>query len=541
MKSWIIRLVALCLAVCLLLGGCVMPDLKSFWQDLQAVIQAGMITPFAEMEYTRPDGEKVVAQAAKASDLSKTKISADALMEEVYTCYEIYYDFYTNYMLANIHYCTDMTDAYWEAEYNHCLDSSAQVTAAMDSLLYELADSDYREELEQDDFFGEGFFDEYRGNSLWDEAFTALMDQEAELLAEYYTLSGLAMEEQSYTDEYFKTWGQQFETLFLQLVKLRQEIARHAGYDNYLEFAYDFYFHRDYTPQEAAAYLTEIRQELSGLYTAIPSQLWSTGRKAATEEQTLSYVEAFSAKMGGTVADAFSLMKDAGLYNISVSSKKYPASFEVYLPSYFTPYIFIDAQGTVNDRLTLTHEFGHFCSDYAASGSAAGIDVAEVFSQAMEYLSLCYTENVEDLKKMKLADSLSLMVEQAAYASFEHQLYAITDPDITIDDIRAIYQQVGAESGFLAWGRDWRDYIMIPHFFTDPLYIISYVVSNDAAMQIYAAEQNAQGEGLGILEKSLPTQQAYFLAYMEEAGLRSPFLPGRAKELAEIYQNGIWS
>lgn len=540
MKLWIKRLCALCLALCLVLSGCAMPELGDFLQDLQNALQAGLTTPFDEMVYTRPDPDAVVAQAEKTATLSQTETDVDKLMEEVYASYDLYYDFYTNYMLSNIHYCTDMTDIYWEDEYNYCLDASAGVDAAMDGLLYDLADCSLRKELEANDFFGADFFSAYEGDSLWDDTFTELMDQESALIAKYYELSAQSMPEQSYSDAYFQKWGTQLSELFLELVKLRQQIAHYAGYENYLSFAYDFYYYRDYTPEEATSFLTEIRQELSPLYTTLPDGIWDAGRKWCTESQTMQYVADFSEKMGGTVLDAFTLMKDSGLYNITISDKKYDASFEVYLPSYFTPYVFLNPQGSANDKLTFAHEFGHFCSDYASSGSVAGIDVAEVFSQAMEYLSLRYTDNAQALEKLKLADSLCLMVEQSAYASFEHQLYAQDAERLTVESVREIYEQIGKASGFDSWGFDSRDYVMVPHFFTNPLYIVSYVVSNDAAMQVYQAELQTQGAGLKLLEDNLATQQAYFLAFVEEAGLQSPFVPGRAKELADTFRDGIW-
>ena len=540
MKHRLKRLGALLLVLALLLSGCAMPDLGAFWQDLQNALLSGMTTPFSEMVYTRPDPDAVVAQAEKTATLSQTETDVDKLMEEVYTSYDLYYGFYTNYMLSNIHYCSDMTDIYWEGEYNYCLDAASAVDGAMDSLLYDLADCSLREELEKDDFFGEDFFSAYEGDSLWDETFTALMDRESELIAKYYDLSAQSMAEQNYSDAYFKKWGTQLEALFLELVNLRREIAEYAGYENYLTFAYDFYYFRDYTPQEAAEFLAEIREELAPLYTSVPYEVWKAGWAVCTENQSLQYVADFSQRMGGTVFDAFTLMKDSGLYNNTISDKKYDASFEVYLPSYFTPYVFLNPQGTANDKLTFAHEFGHFCSDYASSGSVAGIDVAEVFSQAMEYLSLRYTDNAQAMEKLKLADSLSLMVEQSAYASFEHELYALTDGELTTDTIQGIYEKIGTESGFPSWGWDSRDYVMVPHFFTNPLYIVSYVVSNDAAMQIYQAELETSGAGLKLLEDNLATEQAYFLAFVEEAGLKSPFLPGRAQELAQTFRNGIW-
>lgn len=539
MKSWVKRFTALLLLLSVLLSGCAIPDFGGFWQDLQSALQNGLAASFSDMEYARPDPDAVFRQISTTSSLAQTETNVDRLMDEIYTCYELYYDFYTNYMLSNIYYCTDMTDIYWEGEYAYCLEQSAGVDAAMDGLLYDLADSPLRQQLEQDAFFGEGFFSAYEGDSIWDETFTALMDQESALLSRYYDLSAQSVAEQSYSDAYFQKWGTQLETLFVELVALRQQIAEYAGYEDYVSFAYDFYYYRDYTPQQASDFLSQIQATLPELYISLPDDVWEAGYSHCSQQQSLQYVAQFSEKMGGTVFDAFQLMQNSGLYNNTISSKKYNASFEVYLPSYFTPYVFLNPQGTAGDKLTFAHEFGHFCSDYAASGSIAGIDVAEVFSQAMEYLSLCYSEDTQALSRMKLADSLCLMVEQSAYASFEHQVYLLEGEALTAENVRALYETIGRDYGFTSWGWDSRDYVMIPHFFTNPLYVISYVVSNDAAMQIYQAELTQTGAGLALLEENLATEQAYFLAFVAEAGLKSPFRSGRAEELADIFHNGI--
>ena len=65
--------------------------------------------------------------------------------------------------------------------------------------------------------------------------------------------------------------------------------------------------------------------------------------------------------------------------------------------------------------------------------------------------------------------------------------------------------------------------VTVPHFYSNPLYIISYVVSNDAALQIYQQELETPGAGLATYQQSLATEQEYFLAFLEEAGLESPF------------------
>ena len=80
------------------------------------------------------------------------------------------------------------------------------------------------------------------------------------------------------------------------------------------------------------------------------------------------------------------------------------------------------------------------------------------------------------------------------------------------------------------------EYVLVPHFYTSPLYVISYVVSNDAALQIYQMEQAATGTGRKCLEESLYTSQGYFLAFLEEAGLKSPFAAGRLAEVKQMLQ-----
>ena len=80
---------------------------------------------------------------------------------------------------------------------------------------------------------------------------------------------------------------------------------------------------------------------------------------------------------------------------------------------------------------------------------------------------------------------------------------------------------------------------MLPHIFISPLYIISYIVSNDAALQIYQLEAAETGAGWKLYEQSLVTQQAYFLAFVEEAGLESPFAPGRLEKVRDTFEKAL--
>ena len=532
MKRVVIKITALAVALALLLCGCGL-DFGGYFDRLAGLF--GVVS-FDNMEYTRPDLSPLDGALEDCLESAQRGNNLNELLECIYTLNAICSSYQTNYRLAYIHYSMDLTDTYWETEYNYCAQQSTAVQAAVDELMYALADCALRSELEAEDYFGAGYFDDYDGESIWTEEFSALMDQETYLINHYYDLSAQAMALDPDSDEYKTICLPQLESLYLELVKLRKRIAVEAGYSSYSEFAYDFYYARDYTPAQAEAYLGEIRTELVPLYRRTDfSKVWLEGLEDSTESQTFRYVQTMAQAMGGSVADSFSVMDDAGLYDISYSENKYAASFEVFLPDYMVPFVLMNPTMTGLDRLTFAHEFGHFCNDYASGGTGAGIDVSEFFSQGMEYLSLSYADGGQELAKLKMADSLCVFVEQAALADFEAQVYALSDNKLTVSRIRNLYRSISITYGFSAMVDD-TGYVDIGHLYTSPMYVISYVVSNDAAMQLYQLESEQAGSGLACYTDNLVTGQIGFLEFLEEAGLESPFAPGRITAVKKTFE-----
>jgi oligoendopeptidase F len=230
------------------------------------------------------------------------------------------------------------------------------------------------------------------------------------------------------------------------------------------------------------------------------------------------------------------VLSEKGLYDISFDENKYPSSFELYLWDYTSPFVFVYPYCDASDKLTFAHEFGHFAADYVCYGSYAGTDISEIHSQAFEYLSLCYTKNMGELTQLKMLDSLRVYVECAAYTQFEHQLYQMTAEELTVDNILALYDQIGQQFGFGS-GCDPRELITISHFYTDPLYNISYVLSNDLALQFYQKEQLYEGSGLKLYEQCLTDQGSDILVFVETYHLDSPFTEGRLEAIAETFRD----
>ncbi len=534
------KCIALCLVLCLMLSGCSMVDFEGYFNNISSLLGGGEITRFADMQYSRPDMD-VFRQTLDASlEAAEQEKDLDAVIQAIYSFYDVYDGFYTAYALSNIHYSLDLTDTYWEAEYTFCAENTTSVDAALDSLYRALAKSPLRDQLEDDEYFGAGFFDYYEGDTLYDDIFQDLLNQETALQNQYYALSAQTGDTDYYSDAYFQLYGQQMAQVYLELIRLRQEMADYLGYDSYPELAYDFYYGRDYSLQQTEDYLKQVQTLLVPLYLQLEhSGYWNDAYATGTPEQAFQYVKSMSEAMGGTVLEAFQVMEEGQLYDISYSPNKFSNSFEIFLADYYLPFVFLSPSYTNYDQLCLAHEFGHFCNDYASGGSMAGIDVAEVFSQGMEYLSLCYVEDAS-LTKLKMADSLQVFVAQAAYASFEQQVYSLEGSSLTLENIQRLYEQTITDFGLASYGWDSRDYVLVPHFFVSPMYVVSYVVSNDAALQLYMLEQEESGKGLDCLVNSLTTQQSGIIAYTQEAGLTSPFDAGHMEQIAALLKK-IWN
>ncbi len=525
-----IKIMALVLALVVLFTGCAqLVDLTQQLaekrdEQLQQLAGLGKTKePFSQMTYTRPDMEAFQALAEESCQLGKTGKDVDQILQQTTELYDAYDQFYTMLSLADIFYCKDLSNAEMQAEYEFCTSRSGQVEQALEAYYQALAQGPAVEELEE--YFGDGFFDGYTGESQWDETFLDLWNREQEAVARYYEAMN-QMSDAGY-DEMEKSLG----PILVELIGLRQELATQMGYDDCEEFLWDWSYNRTYTPQDLDAYLREIQQELAPLYRKVQtSGLYEeVYRRQYGQSQCLSYLSSATEAMGGNIQEAYEEMTSRELYDIAPGDRKYEGSFEVYLASYDAPYVFVNPYEDISDFLSFSHEFGHFTNDYLAGGSYVSTDVAELMSQGMEFMSLCYAtepgeKELDMARRLRLADSLGVYVEQAAYYSFERQAYRLTGEELTVENLNAIYSQVAQDFGFDSVGWDEAEWTGVTHFYTNPFYVISYVVSGDGAMQLYQLERKEAGAGLELFQELLETDEDIpLLTLLEEFNLESPF------------------
>lgn len=552
MKNRYFRFLSLVLILSMLLSGCggsiadaiekrneLLNESSGEIQGKQEESTQNQKETFPQMEYGRPDMQAMEEALAESCRIAREETDEEKVLEAVYDFYDIYDRFCTDLALADIHYSCDLTDSYWQEEYTFCLEQTSVADASLDELYCALAESPIREELESA-YFGEGFFESYDGESIYDDAFLTLLEQEAQLQSEYQQIMAAGGDMDTYSEAFFDQNAEALAQVLVELVLVRQQLAQETGYDNYSDFAYDFYHYRDYTAQQAKEYMEQIPVVMGDIYKKInASQVWSLGYDYCAEEDTFSYVKTAAESMGRTMTRAFTEMENRELYHIDYSPNKAAGAYETYLWSYGCPFVYMSPYLDQTDKLSFAHEFGHFINDYTCKGSYVGTDISEIQSQGFEYLSLCYGDNTEALEKLKLADSLCTYVEQAAYALFEQKLYEMEEDALTVENVMALYEETGLAFGFDSWDWDSRDFVLINHLYTEPMYMISYVVSNDMAMQIYQMEKESAGAGLRTYELCIKSQDSYLLTFAEEYGLESPFAPGRLEQVRDTLQEGL--
>ena len=593
MKKRLVLLLSLLLALSVLLQGCLMPFPSDRFDylteetteptkptDRGEPAEADSYLPydefprpeeaelepvaFEDMEYTRPDAAALCKALGELEKLVKNGGSFDEVGAAFEAAYSDYSLFNTMDSLSYIRHTIDLNDEYYETENNWCEEQSPLIEQALEKCYIAMGQSDLRDRLEEE-YFTEGFFDFYDENQIYsNDRVVKLMQKDNDLQAQYMALQSDQTiewngEEVLYEDIigddsldydsylkayqlYYNKYNPQVGEIFAEMIRTRNEIARELGYDTFADFAYSYYYDRDYTPEEAEDYLSDIAAELAPMYFYAVYGAQST--TPCSTDEVLDLFEKTVYRFGGEFATSYEFMQAYDLMDITDSSSKMPGSYVTYLSSYQMPFLYVSPTGKLDDLLTCCHEFGHFVDGFVNCNGTSSIDCNEIFSQGLEFLSLSRAELDDDEREAltisKVADSLLTFVSQAAYAEFELRAYALPDDQLNTEGLNALFLECMEEFGQSYTGMEdiiapgWID---IQHFLIAPYYVISYCVSNDAALQIFQLEEE-NGTGLETYRALMSTSSGNtILALLEENGMESPFEPGRVEELADFFED----
>jgi oligoendopeptidase F len=349
----------------------------------------------------------------------------------------------------------------------------------------------------------------------------------------------------------------QLASLFDEQYKLRQQIARNAGFENFRDYMHVEKLRFDYTPQDCYAFhqavaekvvpavnrLLERRRVEMGMETLRP---WDIGVDAHGRppvrpfESAAEFVDrgvSVFNRVDPALGRYFQTMQQEGLLDLESRKGKAPGGYMTDLPTKKRPLIFMNAAGVADDLVTLVHEAGHafqgfeqFDNDLLFCQRWPGMEMAEVGSMAMELLSAPYWARSsggyysdEDYRRARI-DHLERIIlffpHCATVDAFQHWIY--TDPAGADDDardaewlrLRRQFEQGVDYSGLEAeWIARWYQQI---HIFEVPFYYIEYGIAQLGAIQVW---RNALKDRTGAVAD-----------YRKALGL------GSTKPLPELYR-----
>ncbi len=519
---------------------------------------------FSQMRYVRPDVDTLSADVAAVMDALERGAGLEEVEALLDVCMDDFDHFDTMYSLANIYNCKDLRDEYYAAEYEWCSSQSSSVSQKFDRMYYACAGSPLGAELEED-YFWEGFCEEYAdpNDSYYTDETVALMQRESELVSRYREIVADPVvtyrgEERSFYElldelsgyayltvlqQYYTSYNERLAEVYIDLMRVRCEMAEAMGFESCEAMEYDFFFGRDYTPEDAALFIEDVKTYLVPLYSWADERGIGYDLNAASLSNDALHdgIRSVAGSIGGDCLEAYEFMMRYELCDTEASPYKSDTSFETYLDDYECPFVFIKPTGKTADLLTFVHEFGHFTDAYVNYNASETIDLAECFSQGLEFLSLWHLDGVLDEKEIdklrlsQMIDALNTFIQQCAFAEFESMAHALPPEELNAQKLNELALKSAKDFGMCPDGLEiyyqyyWMD---ITHFFEYPFYVISYPVSLDIAMQLYDLELEEEGKGLAKYFEILPRDYDTFLETVENGGLTSPFTEGGIRSVA---------
>ena len=377
-------------------------------------------------------------------------------------------------------------------------------------------------------------FSAFLGDELTDELtdYEDMTDRESELLARETELTLRYNELADRQDISLRALNTQLGEVFMELVRVRNELAEIYGYDTYAQYAYENTYARDYTPEDAAALCQQIQPYAREYYReCYYSPAFQAQQRSFTAEELMALLREYAPRISPKAAQAQAYMDRHGLCRLESVEDVSEVGFTTLLPWYNAPFLFDALYGGSYDVTSVFHEFGHYYDAYinpepdplVAGGS---YDVFEIHSTALEALMLGWYGEIfgdeADVARIFTLDSLIYnVVSGCLYDQFLQ--YAYSHPDMTVDELNDVYRRIGEAYGMeFASPMERYGWMYVNHNFESPFYYISYAASMLASLQILTLSEQDRDAAIELYNRvvEIGAYDKPYEAVLREAGLK---------------------
>ena len=364
--------------------------------------------------------------------------------------------------------------------------------------------------------------------------------------------------------------AEKFEENFDQLARLREQIAKNAGFSNYRDYAFRARARFDYTAEDCYDFHNAIEREVMPLLRKLQTERrkllklpalrpWDLAvdpqslpplRPFDQVETMVSRTQQIFDQLDSNLSQGFRLMGDLKLLDLANRKGKAPGGYQSTLSESRLPFIFMNAIGVQRDVETILHEAGHAFHALATrdediySYRHAPIEFCEVASMSMELLGNEFIGsfyNAADSNRAR-RDHLEGIIEIfpwiATVDAFQHWIY--THPGHNRADRTGAWldlmKRFGGEvdwSGFEEVRANlWHRQL---HIFLHPFYYIEYGIAQLGALQVWANAKRDRAAALRDYQRALKLGGSRPLPELfQTAGCKFDFSAATVKPLMDL-------
>ena len=369
--------------------------------------------------------------------------------------------------------------------------------------------------------------------------------------------------------------AEKFEDFFEQMLTLREQMARNAGFANYLEYAFKLRGRFDYTPADCVKFHDAIESEFMPAVRELEAERrrqlglpalrpWDLAvdplnrpplRPFEQVEQMVANTQRIFDQLDGWLADGFRTMQDLKLLDLANRKGKAPGGYQATLAESRLPFIFMNAVGQQRDVEVMLHEVGHAFHTLAVQGEelhayrTAPIEFCEVASMSMELLGSDFIETfyapaeADRARRIHLEETLGFFPWMATVDAFQHWIYS--HPGHTRAERGtawlALMDRFGGEvdwSGFEAARANlWHRQL---HIFLYPFYYVEYGIAQLGALQVWANSKADKAKALRDYQSALALGGSRPLPELfSAAGCRFDFTVATVEPLVKLVRREL--
>jgi oligoendopeptidase F len=369
----------------------------------------------------------------------------------------------------------------------------------------------------------------------------------------------------------------ELNTLYTELIELRNQVAKNAGFANYRDYMFAALGRFDYEAKDCFNFHEAIEKEVvpvTNSFDVEKKQLlgvdalkpWDTavdptGKPALKpfdggEELINKTITSFN-RIKPYFGECLAIMKELKHLDLDSKKGKAPGGFNYPLHEIGVPFIYMNSVGSQRDLVTMVHEGGHaihsfLTRDLALTGfKDTPSEVAELASMSMELLSMDYwdefytdKEELKRAKKEQLEKALETLPWVASIDKFQHWVYE--NPTHTVEQRYAKWTEIMKAFGSnqVDWtGNEnalatlWQKQL---HLYEVPFYYIEYGMAQLGAIAVWrnykqnpdkAIEQYMAALKLGYTKSIKEIYQA--------AGIEFNFSQTYVKELVDFIKDEL--